>query len=271
MIVVSKRLRLDDVEWKEFFILDIFDFHARGRRLTLQHRVLGKIPFVTAGESDNGISSFISNKEQTEYENAITIDMFGNAFYQKGKFKCDDNITVLKNKKFSPEIYLFLTSRLNILRNKYSYGSQLRPNRIKRDRIFLPIDQDEQPNWQFMEDYIKQEQKIIAQKVIDYYEQKMLETAFDLVGLEGVEWKVFRFNEIFRKIQRGKRLKKNDHIEGNIPYVSSTSLNNGVDGFIGNNESIRKFENNLTIANSGSVESSFYHQYGMWLVIMSHL
>lgn len=36
----------------------------------------------------------------------------------------------------------------------------------------------------------------------------MLETSFDLVGLEGVEWKEFNFSDVFRKIQRGKRLKK---------------------------------------------------------------
>lgn len=89
----------------------------------------------------------------------------------------------------------------------------------------------------------------------------MLEIAFDLVGLEDVEWKVFPFNKIFRKIQRGKRLKKADHIDGEIPYISSTALNNGVDGFVGNENRVRKFKNNLTIANSGSVGSCFYHQY----------
>lgn len=64
-----------------------------------------------------------------------------------------------------------------------------------------------------MEEYIKQEQKQAAQQVIDYYEQKMLEIAFDLVGLEDVEWKVFPFNKIFRKIKRGKRLREADHID----------------------------------------------------------
>ncbi|NLA27942.1 MAG: restriction endonuclease, partial [Firmicutes bacterium] len=101
----------------------------------------------------------------------------------------------------------------------------------------------------------------IVQKVIDYYERKMPETNYDLVGLEDVEWKTFSFNEIFRKIQRGKRLKKDDHIAGDTPYVSSTSLNNGVDGFIENEEGVRKFSNNLSLANSGSVGSCFYHEY----------
>lgn len=74
-------------------------------------------------------------------------------------------------------------------------------------------------------------------------------------------WKAFYFTEVFTEIQRGKRLKKADHKEGNTPYVSSTSLNNGIDGFIGNDSSIRKFENCLTLANSGSVGCAFYHRY----------
>lgn len=46
-----------------------------------------------------------------------------------------------------------------------------------------------------------------------------------------------------------------------MPYVSSTALNNGVDGFIGNSEGVRIFGNCLSLANSGSVGSAFFHQY----------
>ena len=74
-------------------------------------------------------------------------------------------------------------------------------------------------------------------------------------------WKAFYFTEVFTEIQRGKRLKKADHEEGNTPYVSSTSLNNGIDGFIGNDGSVRRFDDCLTLANSGSVGCAFYHQY----------
>lgn len=77
----------------------------------------------------------------------------------------------------------------------------------------------------------------------------------------GSNWKVFFFTEVFTEIQRGKRLKKADHTEGETPYVSSTAFNNGVDGFIGNESSVRIFGDCLTIANSGSVGSAFFHRY----------
>ncbi|MBQ6759073.1 MAG: restriction endonuclease subunit S [Selenomonadaceae bacterium] len=62
-------------------------------------------------------------------------------------------------------------------------------------------------------------------------------------------------------IQRGKRLKTADHIQGDVPYISSSAQSNGVDDFIGNSENVRKFKDCLTIANSGSVGKSFYHSY----------
>ena len=82
-----------------------------------------------------------------------------------------------------------------------------------------------------------------------------------MLDLREREWKPFYFNEIFTQIQRGKRLKKADHRIGNQPYVSSSAANSGVDGFISNSEKVRKFNNCLTIANSGSVGSTFYHRY----------
>ena len=59
--------RLTDREWKEFKVGDLFDVNVRGRRLIVTKREEGKTPLVTAGESENGISSFIENKEHKTY------------------------------------------------------------------------------------------------------------------------------------------------------------------------------------------------------------
>ncbi len=79
--------------------------------------------------------------------------------------------------------------------------------------------------------------------------------------------KNFLISEIF-DFQRGQRLIKRDQIKGDIPYISSTMLNNGVDNFISEKSLNKKskkhpkvYENCLTIANSGSVGSVFYHPY----------
>ena len=75
------------------------------------------------------------------------------------------------------------------------------------------------------------------------------------------EWKEFYFSDVFTRIQRGKRLKKDDHIEGTTPYVSSTATNNGIDGFVGNKDRVRIFSNCISLANSGSVGSAFFQEF----------
>lgn len=79
--------------------------------------------------------------------------------------------------------------------------------------------------------------------------------------LQELKWHAFDIHDIFPEIQRGKRLKTDDHIEGRMAYVSSSATNNGVDNFIGNVERVRIFNDCLTLANSGSVGTSFYHPY----------
>ncbi|MDC9722761.1 MAG: N-6 DNA methylase [Urechidicola sp.] len=81
------------------------------------------------------------------------------------------------------------------------------------------------------------------------------------VPLSTKMWEEFFLSDIFPEIQRGKRLKTDDHKLGKMPYVSSTAMNNGVDNFISNKEKVRIFSNCLSIANSGSVGACFYQPF----------
>ncbi len=81
-----------------------------------------------------------------------------------------------------------------------------------------------------------------------------------LPPISSKQWRAFRIEDIF-SIQRGKRLKNGDHITGKTPYASSSAMDNGIDDFISNTKNVRIFANCLTIANSGSVGSTFYHPY----------
>lgn len=79
--------------------------------------------------------------------------------------------------------------------------------------------------------------------------------------MDNIEWKAFSVSSIFTNIERGKRLKKADHVAGETPYVSSTALNNGVDAFIAIVPGTRVFSNCISLANSGSVGSAFYEPF----------
>ncbi len=82
-----------------------------------------------------------------------------------------------------------------------------------------------------------------------------------MLNLNDRGWRPFFLTELFPVIQRGKRLKSEDHIPGEMPYVSSSALCNGVDDFVSNTENVRIFSNCISLANSGSVGSSFYEPF----------
>ena len=82
-----------------------------------------------------------------------------------------------------------------------------------------------------------------------------------MLNLNDREWRPFLLKEIFTNIKMGKRLKSEDHVPGRMPYVSSSAMNNGVDNFVSNTQKVRIFSNCLSLANSGSVGSSFYEPF----------
>lgn len=277
------KLKLTDVEWEGFDLIDIFDIKDGYYNKKPPLDKDGTIPFLGATQNNNGVTAFYRKETIENWDKvgnlsskdvhlrfflgnclAVTNNgSVGHIYYQLQMFTCSHDITplYLKNFVLTKELAHFLIPLLQKSGESFEYGKKWRPKRMRKSKLMLPIDFQGQPNWQFMEDYIKQEQKQQAQKIIDYYERKLVELAGDVVGLDKVEWKTFRFTEVFQEIQRGKRLTKANHTDGPKPYISSTSENNGVDAFIGNETGVRKFEDVLTLANSGSVGSTFYQQF----------
>lgn len=262
------KLSLSKVEWKEFTICNIFNTDIRGKRLKVADREIGDIPLITAGENNNGISSFINNPKHKEYSNAITLDMFANAFYQSGVFKCDDNITILKNTNINKYSAIFIVSQLKKLKVKYSYGNQVRPNRLSKDKILLPINEKGEPNWDFMENYIKQIMNRQKSQIISYYKSQLSNTTY-WEGLKNsnIEWKSFKVYDVFKtfvnknKLQTptGSYINKTLLEKSNIPRITVKGINNGVDSFSNSkNSKIIFFNNFISVSFLGSV---FYHPY----------
>ena len=84
-------------------------------------------------------------------------------------------------------------------------------------------------------------------------EKQVLEN-FDLGK---IEFENFTYKSIFNKIRQGRRLKKNDQIPGDIPFVMAGTSNTGVVNYISN--PIASFPNNsITIDIFGN---SFYRNY----------
>ncbi|ORU92801.1 MAG: hypothetical protein A6F72_05585 [Cycloclasticus sp. symbiont of Poecilosclerida sp. N] len=154
----NQNLRIDN--WADFKLTDIFDI-KKGERLTTYDRIKSdkNIPLITASSENNGVIDFISYSdfqfEKNIFKNKITIDMFCNVFYHDYQYFSDDNVhTLIPKLKINNYASLFIVSVLKKTTNKYSYGRQARIHRLEKEIIKLPT-KNNQPDWQFMEDYIK--------------------------------------------------------------------------------------------------------------------
>ena len=216
--------QIDTSNWGKFRVGDLFEtFH--GERLKKSDRIEGSTPFVTAGSENQGVADYIVAEKK--YSNAITIDMFGNCFYHDGILFGDDNIYFLISNNISKYSKLFITTIINsTLKEKYSFSHQFRQKDLDTLTINLPSTQDNFPDWQFMEDYMKEITKLAAKRVEKLKEEK---TKYKI---DTKDWGKFRVGDLFTvylgDYNNPKFLTED---ENGIPLVSATAINNGISGY----------------------------------------
>lgn len=269
-------MKLMDREWKAFYISDekdngIFKLRASLSGIDKNKLVDCKdqsIPYITRSDFNNGVAMFVGKEQKAKYKiddgNVITIGLdTQTVFYQPHSFYTGQNIQVLYNEYLNKYVAKFIIPLLKMQVSKLSWGGNgATLGRLKRMQLLLPVSDDGQPDYVFMEEFIKEREAVKRKQYLDYYnEQLKIVGGYNLIPLKDKEWKSFFIVDIFDTIQRGKRLKTADHLAGEIPYVSSSALNNGVDDYVSNNNGVRRFSNCLSLANSGSVGSSFYEPF----------
>ena len=80
---------------------------------------------------------------------------FGDAFYVDGEFTASDEISIFKNEKLNNFTGLFIATIIKQNKYRYNFGRKAFKNKFIKDIIKLPQTQQGEPDWEFMENYIK--------------------------------------------------------------------------------------------------------------------
>lgn len=252
--------------YREYTVGDFFRMQ-RGHTLTVNDKEIfkGDIPCINASTENNGIVCKLSPDVETIgfkliKAPALSLGRVGSSvtFLQTEDFYVADNAYALIPKQFfSNEVLLYFSTILNCNQKLYSYGRTVKNSYI--DTIIkLPVFNNE-PDWQYMEEFIKS----LHHKPI---KTKIKKNA--TLNLNVAEWKPFRVGKIL-KIINGKGITQKEISEnsGDFDAVQSGEENNGVIGKI-NLEYCKKKKYSytlnpcLTVARSGTAGFVSYHGKG---------
>ena len=160
-----------EIRWAEFYISDYFGF-IRGIQNNMARCESGDIPLVSAKKVDNGYKAFITSNDKKLFpKNIITLNNDGDggvgmAYYQPAASALDTHVTALIPKiKITKYQMLFISQAITMQRNKFSHGYSLNNNRLKAQKILLPVADNNQPDWAVMERIMK---RIELEQVMQY-------------------------------------------------------------------------------------------------------
>ena len=154
--ITNKVFELKTKQWQYFLYTDIFEIKKGKVPKTIQD---GNIFLVSATGLNNGVSKTISSSVIPNNRNLITVSSngdVGDAFYQNKEFYATGDINILIPKfKTNPLISMFLNTLIRREKFRFNYGRKWSKEKMLNHKIKLPVDKNNQPDWQFMENYIK--------------------------------------------------------------------------------------------------------------------
>lgn len=234
-------MEINNKKWADFDFSGKYGVFIceRGKRLTTLNQSDGDIAYISSTKRNNGVDNYISPPDyMTIYENAMTISNSGSVgycFYHPYNFVCSDHCTVVKIKDDSillnNYIALFLKPIIESMRNKYNFAREISDARLSRERIKLPTNERNEPDWQFMEKYIKE---LSTRIVFNKKTPKKFSNKTILSKLDISNWKTFELVKIFPEPKRGMRLIEIDRQKGEMPFYSASDFNNGLTDKISN-------------------------------------
>lgn len=150
---------LNEKEWAHFKMPQIFSMIQRGKRLKNADHIPGTIPYVSSTANNNGVDDYIEATRGTRvFGDCISLansGSVGTAFYEPFDFVASDHVTALKTEGLSSFAYLFMTATIEKQGSNFNFNREINDARIKNMQVMLPVDNNGDPDYEYMEQYAK--------------------------------------------------------------------------------------------------------------------
>lgn len=163
--------KLLSIRWKPFVISDIFTI-SPGKRLAKAVMKVGKRPFIGATDSNNGITAWVDNTNESLDKLVLGVNYNGSVvetFFHPYECIFSDDVKRLhlKNGITFYHVMLFLKTMIIQQKVKFEYGYKFNEKRMKRQKILLPVTDEDSPDWQFMEEYMRRKEILLLKPTIE--------------------------------------------------------------------------------------------------------
>ena len=175
-------MKLNDRKWKQCKLSKLGKIES-GKDIYAVERIEGDIPYVTSGSQNNGIGYFVANKNKTLDKGYIAFNRngaVGLAFYHPYWSVMGNDCRKIHILKADENIYvgLFISTAISMQSKSFSYSRKLGTARANKLQVMLPVDDNDEPDYQFMEDYMKELMVAKRKQYQEYVKQHLDELKF---------------------------------------------------------------------------------------------
>ena len=226
----------------------------------------------------NGIVGYVDKKKlpdkfknKIEKAGKISINPDQPLSYYQDKEFIGNSVIIIDTSELSRNSCLYIVSELQRIRNGSTWNQKFPKSEVINAEISLPV-QNGEIDFEFMDTFIAE---LEAERIAELEAERIAELSayLKVSGLDNyelsdeelkalrdydsIDFEEFEYQEVFDKIVQGRRLKKDDQIPGDIPFVMSGVTNTGIVNFISN--PVASFpRNSITLDIFGN---AFYRPY----------
>ena len=169
---------IENIEWGEFKINSIFEIeNCKCSNVSLLQT--GSMPYVGATNRNNGVLNFVKPVENLITKGnciAFICDGEGSVGFSIYKFEDFIGSTTVKigrNKFLNKYNGAFITTIADTVRSKYNFGFKRNATHLKNEILILPISSQGEPDYAFMEQYMRQKEQEKLEKYRNYIANRL--------------------------------------------------------------------------------------------------
>ena len=264
-------MKIAEKTWLDFKVEELFDKIEATKGKTTGQLVVGDdVPYIAAAKTNNGYSFMCSAKEHPEWiskGNAIVFVQLGDGAAGLAHYIPMDFIGMSGktssgyNSNMSEYNGIFIAKCLSTNKSIFSHGHSWTGRRLLATKTMLPVDVDGNPDYAFMNEYVGAQRKVMLGRYKIFACKQLSKLQYKKIpALSEKAWATVILDDIFT-ISSGTRLETRNKFPGNRPFIGAADNNNGVTGFVSNNNASNDSNVLGVNYNGNGMCIGFYHPY----------